>query len=134
MHEVYFLFEVEVPPESNPSGTLARLCEDLRGWLNAHGLTYSLGALGGGLRCYGDVGIEPNATEADRQALAAWLSQQKMFATVRLGPLAWPFSIADLTIPITEWVFCVDNLSEAEKTEAVTAYDERRWKALSRKK
>jgi hypothetical protein len=119
MHnETCFRLDIQLTPEQNPHGTSDRLREELRSWIVAHGLGYLLGALGGGAHIYGQIGPNPNATQADRDSLAEWLRHQRMSATVRLSSVATFSAESDLLAPITDLVFSVDNLSEEERTRA----------------
>jgi hypothetical protein len=80
----YFRFDIELTPERHPSGTMDRLREALRTWIVARGLGYGMGALGGSRHCYGEIGPDPPATEGVRRALAEWIQEQPVCATVRL--------------------------------------------------
>ena len=121
MHDAYFRFDIEFTPEQNPPGLCDRLREDLRAWIVGCGLDYGMGALGGSRHLYGEIGPNPPATESDRAAMAEWLRGQRMHVTVRLEAVV-PFSeAADMLAPITDWVFTVDTLTDADRAEA-TAY------------
>ncbi len=135
MHDAFFRYDIELTPERNPRGAMDRLQDELRGWFAARGLPFGMGALGGGRHCYGEVGPGPPATEADRQALAAWARGQRIHATVRLGAVEWPHPPADMLAPITDWVFAVDGLTDADRAEAAAYHAEmrRRVAALARK-
>jgi hypothetical protein len=135
MHDVFFRFDFELTAERNPRGTMARFREELRAWFVARGLDYSMGALGGDRHCYGGVGPNPPATEADRQALAEWVRGQRVCATVRFGAVEQSYPPADMLAPITDWVFAVDNLTDADRAEAAAYHSEmrRRVEALRRK-
>jgi hypothetical protein len=131
----YFRFDVELTPERNPPGLCDRLREDLRAWIIGRGLDYGMGALGGSRRLYGEIGPNPPATEGDRAAMADWLRGQRMHATVRLEAVV-PFSeAADMRAPVTDWVFTVNTLTEAEQAEAAAYHTHmrRRVEALQRK-
>ena len=58
--------------------------------------------------------------------MAEWLRSQRMCATVRLTSVAPLDPKADLLTPITDWVFAVDALTEAERTEAAAYHAETR--------
>jgi hypothetical protein len=131
----YFRFDIELTPERNPPGLCDRLREDLRAWIVGRGLGYGMGALGGSRDLYGQIGPNPPATEGDRAAMAEWLRGQRMHATVRLEAVV-PFSeAADMLAPITDWVFAVDTLTEAERADAAAYHAEmrRRVEALRAK-
>lgn len=124
----YFRFAIELTPERNPPGLCDRLREDLRAWIVGRGLGYGMGALGGSRHLYGEIGPMPPATGGDRAAMAEWLRSQRMHATVRLEAVV-PFSeAADMVAPITDWVFEMDTLTEAQRAEAAAYHSElRRW-------
>lgn len=118
--EARFLYRIVIEPAANPQGTCDWVREELRSWISERGLGYGMGALGGSRVLYGDIGFRPPATETDRQALAAWLLERHMSATVQLGPLQeGKVSLLD---PITVIVFDVDTLTEAERAEAAERY------------
>ncbi len=135
MHDAFFRYDIELTPEQNPRGVMERFSEELRAWFVARSLDYGMGALGGGRHCYGEIGPHPPATEADRQAMAAWLREQRIHATVRLGSVEWPHPPVDMLAPIIGWVFAVDNLTDADRAEAAAYHAEmrRRVAALRRK-
>lgn len=135
MHDAFFRYDIELTPEQNPRGAMDRFQEELRAWFAARGLDYGMGALGGDRHCYGEIGPSPPATEADRQAMAAWLGVQRIHATVRLGAVEWPHPPADMLAPITDWVFAVDNLTDADRAAAAAYHGEmrRRVEGLRRK-
>jgi hypothetical protein len=112
----HFSYDIEFTPEANPPGTTDTFREALREWIVARHLGYTIGALGGGRHCYGHVGSSTPVTEADRQDMAAWVSRQRICAKARFG------SLNDLepTLldPITDLVFAVDNLTEADRIAA----------------
>ena len=84
------------------------------------------GALGGGRHCYGEVGPDPPATAGDRLALAEWVRCQRVCATVRLEAVV-PFDpAAEMLAPITDWVYVVDNLTEADRVEAAAYHTDMR--------
>jgi hypothetical protein len=122
---VYFLYDFEIPPNLNPPGTLDRLREAVRAYFASRGWdNCGMGALGGNLHLYGDVGRKGQpVTEDDRHALAEWARNQRFCGTVRLGKI----ESGDIRLrKVTEWVFEVDNLSEAERAEAAAYYDKLR--------
>ncbi|WP_020470398.1 hypothetical protein [Zavarzinella formosa] len=114
---IYFLYDFEIPASLNPAGTLDRIREDLRAYFESRGWdNYGMGALGGSLHLYGDVSRKNRpVTEQDRLALGEWARNQRFRGTVRLGAVE---SGDSHLRKITEWVFEVDNLSEAERAEA----------------
>ncbi len=121
VNDDFFRYDIELTQERNPPDTpdtLDRFREDLRTWFVERGLNYGMGALGGGVHCYGGIGPNPQATEEDRSAMADWIRQQRICATVRLDAIV-PFDQKpDILSPITDWVFLVDNLTEADQQEA----------------
>jgi hypothetical protein len=132
----YFLYNFEIPLPLNPPGTLDRFREELRAYFVGRGWdNYGMGAMGGSLHLYGNVGRkDQSVTEDDRQALAAWARVQRFHGTVRLGRI----ESGDIWLrEITEWEFEVDNLSvsEAERAEAAAKMAEfrRKLEALRRK-
>jgi hypothetical protein len=134
MHDTYFLYRISLLTEQNPPGTMDRLREDLRAYFVESELDYGMGALGGGLHCYGDVrGKERSVTDKDRQALAEWFRGQRICAVAQLGAIE---SGETRLRPITEWVFPVDNLTDADRTEAAAYHVEmrRRVEALRAKR
>jgi hypothetical protein len=130
-----FRFDVELTPERNPPGLYDKLHEELRSWIVARGLDYGMGAIGGGKHLYGQVGPNPPATDGDRAAMADWLRGQRMHATVRLGSVVTFSEDLDMLAPITDLVFAVDTLTEAERVHAVAFYTQlrRRVEDLRRK-
>jgi hypothetical protein len=131
----YFRFDIELTPERNPPGLCDWLRDELRAWIVARGLYYGMGALGGSRRLYGQIGPNKPATEEDRAAMAEWLRGRRMHATVRFGAVV-PFSeTADVLAPVTDWVFGLDSLAEAERAEAAAFHTElrRRVESLRRK-
>lgn len=124
----FFRLDIEQTPERNPPGLCDRLLEGLPAWIVGRGLDYGMGALGGSRHRYGQIGPNPPATEGDRAAIAERLRGQRMHATVRLEVMV-PFSeAADMLAPITDWVFAVDTLTEAQRAEAAAHHSElRRW-------
>ena len=67
-------------------------------------------------------------TAGDRLAPAEWVRCQRVCATVRLEAVV-PFDpAAEMLAPITDWVYVVDNLTEADRVEAAAYHTEmRRW-------
>lgn len=131
----YFRFDIELTPECNPPGLCERLREELRAWIVCRGLEYGMGALGGNRHLYGHIGPNPPASEGDRAAMAEWLQGQRMHATVRLEAIV-PFrEAAPMLAPITDWVFAVDTLTDAERAASAAHHTElrRRVEALRRK-
>jgi hypothetical protein len=120
----YFRFDIELTPEQNPPGLMDRLRDELRAWILGRRLGYGMGALGGGRHLYGQIGPKPPATEDDRAALADWLRGQRVCATVRLEAVVPFHESADMLAPITDCVFTVNTLTEAEREEAA-AYHKR---------
>jgi hypothetical protein len=119
-----FRYRIVMEPGTNPPSTYERVREELRSWILEHGLGYGMSALGGSRVLSGDIGFNPPATEADRQALAAWLHTRHMCATVALGPMEDDaISWGD---PITDVVFVVDTLTCAERVAAAERYAEMR--------
>jgi hypothetical protein len=119
-----FRYRIVMEPGTNPPGTYDRVREELRSWIVEHSLGYSMSALGGGRVLTGDIGSNPPATEAHRQALAGWLRTRHMCATVAVGPMEDDaISWGD---PITDVVFVVDTLTCAERVAAAERYAEMR--------
>lgn len=102
-HTVLFRYRITFEDFANPPGTCDRVREELRTWVAERRLGFCMGALGGSRCLDGHVGYDPPAGETDRQALAAWLWEQRMQATIQLGPIQQgEYSLFD---PITDLVF-----------------------------
>jgi hypothetical protein len=88
-----------------------------------------MSALGGMVRCRGDVRRKSGAvTEADRQSLAEWIKAQHVRCVARLGALEEEDDETQYFRPIDEWVFEVDNLTDADRNQAAAE-----WRRLYRR-
>ncbi len=127
-----FRYWITFVDRANPPGTCDRIREELRTWITDRGLGYGMGALGGDRNIYGDIGFAPPATEADRQALTAWLRTRRMCADVQLGQVFdGDYSLMD---PIIGLAFAVDGLTGEDRCEAAAYYEDlRRWSEEQRK-
>jgi hypothetical protein len=133
MAATVFRYRIRFVDRANPPETYDRVCEELRAFFVARGWEYGMGALGGGVTCYGDVGgPRRTATEGDRHELAEWVRQQRVCATVQIGELeAPPAGIMD---PISGLEFAVDNLTDQDRTEAAAYHDEMRQRVEAKRK
>jgi hypothetical protein len=124
MAEVLFLYDVEfVVPGDNPPDGKERFAEALRSYFETHDLEYGMSALGGMTRCRGDVRRKVGlVTDDDRRSLANWIKAQHVRCIARLGALEEENNDTQYFRPITEWVFEVDNLTDADRQRAATAW------------
>lgn len=82
-----------------------------------------MSALGGMVRCRGDVRRKAGeVTEADRQSLAEWIKAQHVKCVARLGALEEENDDTQSFRRISEWVFEVDNLADADRRAAADAW------------
>jgi hypothetical protein len=131
MNGPVFRYSIRLADRANPPGTYDRLCEELRAFFVARGWEYGMGALGGSVTCYGEVGGPRRAaTEGDRHELAEWVRQQRVCAAAQIGELESP--PASLTDPITGLEFAVDNLTDQDRLAAALHHEALR-KQLARR-
>ena len=136
MGEVLFLYDFEFVPYQNPPHTMDRFKEELRAHFVANGLDYGMSALGGMVHCRGDVRSKGRqVTEEDRQSLAAWAGVQRVRCTARLGALEQDREGIEFFRPVTEWVFALDNLTDADRAEAAAWHESiRQWMQSAQKR
>jgi hypothetical protein len=117
---VLFLYDVEFVPGWNPPRTRDRFAESLRSYFESQGLDFGMSALGGMVRCQGDVRrrIGP-VTEDDRRALAEWIKSQPVKCIARLGRLEEEHEGTRYFREITEWVFEVGEPTDDDRAHAV---------------
>ena len=114
MADILFLYDVEFVPGDNPPGAFERFSESLRAFFESRGWDYGMSALGGMVRCRGDVRRKVgDVTEADRKLLAGWIKAQPVKCIARLGALEEYNADTRYFRPVGEWVFEVDNLPRA---------------------
>jgi hypothetical protein len=124
-----FLYDVEFIPYTNPPHRKDQFSESLKEFFRANHLDFLMSALGGMARTRGIVyRKEGEVSQQDRERVAGFIGQQPIFATARIGELEVETEATDYFREVTEWVFAVDNLTDADRAQAA-AYDEhiRRW-------
>jgi hypothetical protein len=130
-----FLYDVEFVAYANPPRRADQFAEALREFFQASGLDYLMSALGGTARTRGIVFRKAaDTTRQDREAVAAFVRQQPIAATARIGELERETEATDYFRPVTEWVFAVDNLTDADRAEAAAYHQEMRRRVQAVKK
>lgn len=132
-NQTRFYYRIVIEPAWNPPGTYDRVHEELRAWVTERGFGNGMGALGGSRVLYCEIGSKPRAIEDDRQALAAWVRECHMSATVQIGPLhTGEIGLLD---PVTDIDFDVNALTAEERITAAEQYEKgrRRVEALRQK-
>jgi hypothetical protein len=130
-----FVYDVELLPGQNPPGTFDRLQEGIRAFFVDRRLDYGMGALGGSRHCYGHV-VAPGrlAAEDVRRSLAEWVRGLRFRGVARLGPVGPAEPPPALNRTNTSTVVEVDNLTEADKAEAVAYFADLRRRVESLRK
>jgi hypothetical protein len=127
---VLFLYDVEFVPVCNPPHTRDRFAEALRSYFEQWGLDAGMSALGGMVRCQGDVRRRSGqVTEDDRQALAEWIKAQPVKCIARLGALEEEHEGTQYFREITEWVFEVGEPTAEDYARAAAWREQRQqWR------
>jgi hypothetical protein len=114
-----FLYDVEFVAYTNPPYRKDQFSEALKEFFRANGLDFLMSALGGMIHTTGIVfRKDGEISQQDRERLAQFISQQPILATVHIGELEQQTESTDYFRPITEWVFSVDNLTQADRLQA----------------
>jgi hypothetical protein len=120
-----FLYDVEFIPFTNPPYRKDQFSEALKEFFRAGGLDFLMSALGGMVHTCGIVfRKEGEVSQHDRERVAEFIRQQPILATARIGELEQETESTDYFRPITEWVFAVDNLSDADRVQAAAYHEQ----------
>lgn len=115
-----FLYDVEFVPGWNPPDTRDRFAQALRSYFESREFDAGMSALGGIVRCQGDVRRRGRpVTEYDRRALAEWIKSQPVKCIARLGKLEEDDEELQFFREITEWVFEVGPLTDDDRKVAI---------------
>ncbi len=119
-----FLYDVEFVAFTNPPHRKDQFSEALKDFFRVSGLDFLMSALGGMVRTRGIVfRKEGEISQQDRENVACFIRQQPILAIARIGEVEQETEFTDYFRDITEWVFPVDNLSDADRVQAAE-YDE----------
>jgi hypothetical protein len=124
-----FLYDIEFVAYTNPPHRMDQFSEALKEFFRASRLDFLMSGLGGAVRCYGIVYRKKgDVSQQDREDMAEFIRQQPILATARIGELEQETESTNYVRPVTEWVFAVDNLTDADRAEAAAYHEEiRRW-------
>ena len=119
MTQLGFLYCVRFKQFANPPNTKMRFEETLRtDAIIANGMKCLVGSQGGMKHSYGLVFRESGqVTMQDRDLIQQWIKKQRICCHVTLGEIE-PIESCDPKRELTECVFDVDNLTDADRREA----------------